>query len=94
MEEKSKDWLLKDQERRLNQIDELLGEYEKLNCTYNNIKVMVADLVKEEARVDENMNNVRYKITVQERKVREINKMLRDDSDPTRMPRGEKDESS
>ena len=89
MEEKSRNWLLKDQERRLNQIDELFREYEKLNCTYNNIKVMVADLVKEEARVDENMNNVRYKITVQERKVREINKMLRSDEDPSRMPRGE-----
>jgi len=89
VEEKSRNWLLKDQERRLNQIDELFREYEKLNVTYNNIKVMVADLVKEEARVDENMNNVRYKITVQERKVREINKMLRSDEDPSRMPRGE-----
>jgi predicted nuclease with TOPRIM domain len=91
VEEKNKDWLLKDQERRLNQIDELFREYEKLNVTYNNIKVMVADLVKEEARVDENMNNVRYKITVQERKVREINKMLRSNEDPRRMPRGERD---
>ena len=91
MEEKSRNWLLKDQERRLNQIDELFREYEKLNVTYNNIKVMVAQLVVDEANVDEQMNGVRYKISVQEKKVREINKMLRSNEDPTRMPRGEKD---
>jgi len=91
VEEKSRNWLLKDQERRLNQIDELFREYEKLNVTYNNIKVMVAQLVVDEANVDEQMNGVRYKISVQEKKVREINKMLRSNEDPTRMPRGEKD---
>lgn len=91
MEEKNRNWLLKDQERRLSQIDELFKEYEKLNVTYNNIKVMVAQLVLDEANVDEQMNGIRYRISVQERKVREINKMLRSNEDPTRMPKGEKD---
>jgi hypothetical protein len=81
--EKRKQYLLKDQERRLNTIDNLFREYEKLNCTYNNIKVMVAQLVIDEANVDEQMTSIRYKISIQERKVREINKMMRDKNNPT-----------
>jgi len=79
--EKSKEWLLKDQARRLEMVEEYLKEYERLNITYNNLKVMVADLVKEEATVDDQMTNTRYKISVQEKKIREINKMLRDRND-------------
>ena len=80
--EKRKQYLLKDQERRLNTIDELFKEYEHLNVTINNIKVMVAQLVIDEANVDEQMTSIRYKISVQERKVREINKIMRDKNNP------------
>ena len=50
---------------------------------------MVADLVLEEKRVDDEMTALRYKITNEEKKIREINKMLRSKEDPTMMPRGE-----
>ena len=82
--EKSRNWLLKDQERRLNKIDELFNEYSKLNTTIGNIKIMVAELVRDEEAVDNEMTNLRYRITAQEHKVREINKMLRDKNDPSR----------
>lgn len=80
--EKSKEWLLKDQERRCENVDGLFNDYNKLNCTINNIKKMVADLVLEEKRVDDEMTSLRYKITNEEKKIREINKMLRDYNDP------------
>jgi hypothetical protein len=75
----------------LERIENLLHEYEKLNVSYNNIKVMVAQLVIDEARLDEQMNSVRYQITVQEQKIREINKILRNwEDDPSKLPKGEK----
>jgi predicted RNase H-like nuclease (RuvC/YqgF family) len=89
--EKRRKYLLKDQERRCEKVDEMFNEYNKLNCTIDNIKKMVADLVLEEKRVDDEMTSLRYKINVEERKVREINKMLRSNEDPRRMPRGERD---
>ena len=79
--EKSKQWLLKDQERRLEHLDEWQEEYEQMNITIGNIKVMVADLVIEEKRVDDQMTNLRYRINAEEKKIREINKMLRDKND-------------
>ena len=79
--DKSKEWLLKDQARRLEMVEEYLKEYDKMNTVINNLKKMVAELVLEEKRVDDEMTSIRYKITVQERKVREINKMLRDKND-------------
>ena len=79
--DKSKEWLLKDQARRLEMVEEYLKDYDKMNTVINNLKKMVAELVLEEKRVDDEMTSIRYKITVQERKVREINKMLRDKND-------------
>jgi len=79
--DKSKEWLLKDQARRLEMVEDYLKEYDKMNAVINNLKKMVAELVLEEKRVDDEMTSIRYKITVQERKVREINKMLRDKND-------------
>jgi regulator of replication initiation timing len=87
--EKSREWLLHDQQRRLDNIDEMFNEYNKLNYVIGNIKKMVADLVLEEKRVDDEMTSLRYKITNEEKKVREINKMLRSKEDPTKMPRGD-----
>lgn len=81
--EESRQWLLKDQERRLEQIDELFKEYEKLNCTFNNIKKMIADLNDQQKVVDDQMTSVRYRMEAQEKKVREINKILRSKDDPT-----------
>ena len=81
--EKSKQWLLKDQERRLERVESLLVEYGKLNTSIGNIKVMVAGLVDEEKRVDDQMTSLRYQIDVQEKKIREINKLLRDKNDPS-----------
>jgi hypothetical protein len=92
--EKSYEWLLRDQKRRLDNVDEMFQEYSKLNYVIENIKKMVADLVLEEKRVDDQMTSLRYKITNEEKKIREINKMLRSNEDPSRMPRGEKDEKS
>jgi hypothetical protein len=79
--DKSKEWLLKDQARRLEVVEDYLKDYDKMNTVINNLKKMVAELVLEEKRVDDEMTSIRYKITVQERKVREINKMLRDKND-------------
>ena len=80
--DKSKEYLLKDQARRLEMVEDYLKDYDKMNTVINNLKKMVAELVLEEKRVDDEMTSIRYKITVQERKVREINRMLRDRNDP------------
>ena len=81
--EESKQWLLRDQEMRLARVENLLIEYSKLNTTIGNIKVMVADLVIEEKRVDNQMTALRYQIDIQEKKIREINKLLRNQNDPS-----------
>ena len=81
--EKSKQWLLKDQEMRLLRVESLLIEYSKLNTNIGNIKVMVTGLVIEEKKIDDQMTYLRYQIDTQEKKIREINKLLRDNNDPS-----------
>ena len=81
--EKSKEWLLKDQERRLDMMDGLHQEYEGLNVTFTNLGKMVEELLLEQKRVDDQMTNLRYRIKVQETKVREANKIMRDRNDPS-----------
>ena len=81
--EKSKQWLLKDQERRLEHLDEWQEEYEQMNVTYTNLIKMVEECMAEQKRVDDSMTNLRYRINGEEKKIREINKLLRDKNDPS-----------
>jgi hypothetical protein len=81
--DESKQWLLKDQERRLQHLDDWQKEYEQMNVTYSNLTKMVEECMAEQKRVDDRMTNLRYKIGAEERKVREINKMLRSKNDPS-----------
>ena len=83
--EKSKEWLLKDQERRLEMMDGMHREYEAMNITFTNLSKMIEELLAEQKRVDDQMTNLRYKVSVQEKKVREVNRLLKDHNDPSRV---------
>jgi septal ring factor EnvC (AmiA/AmiB activator) len=81
-----KEILLRDQARRCDKLDELQREYQATNDMMELVHEKIDSLQREDELLNNQMTSIRCQITLQEKKIREINKMLRDDGDPTRMP--------
>ena len=76
-------YLLNEQERRCNKLEELQYEYNATNLLMEAVHKRIEELQKEDELLNSQMTTIRNQITLNERKIREINKALRNPNDPS-----------
>jgi len=76
------EYLLEEQARRCNKLEQLQYEYNATNLLMESIHKRIEELQKEDELLNDQMNNIRIQINLNERKVCKINKALRDKNPP------------
>ena len=76
-------YLLNEQERRCNKLEELQYEYNATNLLMEAVHKRIEELQKEDELLNSQMTTIRNQVTLNERKIREINKALRNQNDPS-----------
>jgi len=76
------EWLLKEQARYCDKLDELQEEYNATNLLMEIVHRKIEQLQKEDELLNSQMTNLRNRIMASEKKVCQINKALRNPNDP------------
>lgn len=75
-------YLLEEQSRRCNKLEELQHEYNATNLLMEAVHKRIAELQREDELLNSQMTTIRYQITLNEKRVCAINKALRNKNDP------------
>lgn len=79
------EYLLGEQARRCQKVDELLREYSDVNQKMNDLHKKIDALRLEDQLLNNQMTSIRQQIERNERKICQINRDLRSNYDPTRV---------